>query len=167
MRVTCKIHRSCLLRSSENKDRIDTTNKTVATQQKPLSKGTSRVRIKVRCIRRLRYSSPHLQQPAKTMSNTSKTSKIRCPCGFDKQLTISTRAKGKKAWIMCKDCSAWQHPICVGLLEDRHSMSKDYFCEECKPQHHGRFEFGPGLDDPDNRVVIAKEAKDARGESIG
>lgn len=36
-------------------------------------------------------------------------------------------------------------------------MPKDYFCEECKPQHHGRFKFGPGLDDPDNRAAIVKE----------
>jgi hypothetical protein len=89
------------------------------------------------------------------MSNISETT--RCPCGSDEQLRILTRAKRMKAWVECNDCSAWQHPICVGLLEDGRYMPKDYFCEECKPQHHGRFEFGPGLDDPDNREVIVKE----------
>jgi hypothetical protein len=87
------------------------------------------------------------------MSNTSDTT--RCPCRSDEQLRISN--KGKEAWILCKDCNVWQHPICVGLLEDGSSIPKDYFCEERKPQHHGRFEFGPGLDDLDNRVDIAKQ----------
>jgi hypothetical protein len=87
------------------------------------------------------------------MSNTSETT--RCPCRSDEQLRISK--KGKEAWILCKDCNVWQQPICVGLLEDGSSIPKDYFCEECKPQQHGRFEFGPSLDDPDNRVDIAKQ----------
>jgi hypothetical protein len=87
------------------------------------------------------------------MSNISETS--RCPCGSDEQLRISE--KGKEAWILCKDCNVWQHPICVGLPNDEALMPEDYFCEECKPQHHSRFEFGPSLEDPDNRVVIAKE----------
>jgi hypothetical protein len=88
------------------------------------------------------------------MSNTSETT--RCPCGSDEQLRISK--KGTEAWVLCKDCNVWQHPICVGLLDDKDHMPNDYFCEECKPQHHGRFfKFGTGSHDPKNRVDIAKQ----------
>jgi hypothetical protein len=87
------------------------------------------------------------------MSDTSETT--RCPCGSDEELHISK--KDKVAWVSCKERNVWQHPICVGLLDEQDLIPDDYFCEECKPQHHGRFKFGPGLDDPDNRVDIAKE----------
>jgi hypothetical protein len=88
------------------------------------------------------------------MSNTSETT--RCPCGSDEELRISK--EGKEAWILCKDCNVWQHLICVGLLDDVDHMPEDYFCEECKPQHHVRFfEFGKGLDGPKTPRGIAKQ----------
>jgi hypothetical protein len=41
----------------------------------------------------------------------------------------------------------------VGLLDDKDHMPNDYFCEECKPQHHGRFfKFGTGSRDPKKTV---------------
>jgi hypothetical protein len=87
------------------------------------------------------------------MSNISETT--RCPCGSD-ELIISTG--DNEVWVGCTECNVWQHPICVGLLDDKDHMPNDYFCEECKPQHHVRFfNFGTGSHDPKNRVDIAKQ----------
>jgi len=78
---------------------------------------------------------------------------FRCPCGSDQDLPQSQ--DNKNAWIQCDGCTAWQHNICVGNLEE--AMSDDYFCENCKPEHHKRFRLGAGSD---NRAAIAKERQE-------
>jgi hypothetical protein len=78
---------------------------------------------------------------------------LRCPCESGQDLPQSLDSKN--AWIQCDGCTAWQHNICVGNLEV--AMPEDYFCEECKPEHHKRFEFGSGSD---NRAAIAKERQE-------
>lgn len=80
---------------------------------------------------------------------------IRCPCGSKKDLPQSEEYK--EAWVCCETCKAWQHSICVGLTEDDSAMPEQYFCEECKPEHHKRFEYGSGSD---NRYDIAKERQE-------
>jgi hypothetical protein len=81
-------------------------------------------------------------------NNKSNDDIFHCPCGSDQDLPQS---QGKdNCWIQCDGCTAWQHNICVGNLEEK--ISEDYFCEECKPEHHKRFKFGSG---PDNRFDIA------------
>ncbi len=80
---------------------------------------------------------------------------IRCPCGSKKDLPQSEEYK--EAWVCCETCKAWQHSICVGLTEDKSDMPEQYFCEECKPEHHKRFDFGSGSD---NRYDIARERQE-------
>jgi hypothetical protein len=84
--------------------------------------------------------------------------RIRCPCGNDEPTDIPGVEK-REGWVQCDgaDCDVWQHSICVGLTEDKSAMPENYFCEECKPEHHKRFSFGSGSD---NRYDIAKERQE-------
>lgn len=77
---------------------------------------------------------------------------LRCPCRSNEQLSLSEAEK--EAWVQCKVCNAWQHAVCVGLLDDEEHMPEHYFCEQCKPEHHERFPYGPG---PYSRVGIARQ----------
>lgn len=101
-----------------------------------------------------------MNDPIHTFSNTTRAmadtdQPLRCPCGSDEELPLSQ--EGKRAWVQCESCIAWQHPICVGLLDDENHMPEHYYCEECKPEHHKRFQIGS---DSDNRADIAKERQE-------
>lgn len=88
--------------------------------------------------------------------NDSNNELIRCPCGSEDDLPQSDETK--EAWIECENCKVWQHSICVGLEEEeKPNMPEHYFCEECKPEHHKRFQFGTGSD---NRYDIAVERQE-------
>jgi hypothetical protein len=84
--------------------------------------------------------------------------RIRCPCGNNEPIDIPG-VEGREGWVQCDgpNCDVWQHSICVGLTEDKSDMPENYFCEECKPEHHKRFHFGSGSD---NRYDIAKERQE-------
>lgn len=108
--------------------------------------------IRRELTRCLKNYIPNLQQQSTTAAMTDTDEIIRCSCGSAEQLPLSK--PGKEAWIRCDICETWQHPICVGLLDDKNLMPEEYFCEECKPEYHHRFQFGSG---PDNRAHIAEE----------
>lgn len=38
-------------------------------------------------------------------------------------------------FIQCDACQVWQHGGCVSLMEEA-EVPDNYFCEECKPDHH-------------------------------
>jgi hypothetical protein len=100
----------------------------------------------------------------KAMADTNNNDSIRCPCGSKDDLPQSDLAK--RSWIECETCKAWQHSICVGLeeVEKESEMPEKYYCEECKPEFHKRFHFGPGARS-DNRYDIAEERREY--EAIG
>ena len=92
------------------------------------------------------------------MADTNNNDSIRCPCGSKDDLPQSDPAK--RSWIECETCKAWQHSICVGLEEEQESdMPKKYYCEECKPEFHKRFHFGPGSRS-DDRYDITEERRE-------
>lgn len=80
---------------------------------------------------------------------------VRCPCGS--QVDLPHSQEHKAAWIQCDSCDNWQHSICVGIPEDKAVQPKHYFCEQCKPQHHKRFNVNPSSD---NRLAIAEERQE-------
>jgi hypothetical protein len=83
---------------------------------------------------------------------------IRCPCESKEALPhAQTLQEGQQDWVACGNCDVWQHSICVGLLDEfEKNMPEKYFCEECKPELHKRFHFGPGSDD---RYDVASERR--------
>lgn len=39
--------------------------------------------------------------------------------------------------IVCENCDAWQHNLCMGVTEDETELENvTYYCEQCKPQDH-------------------------------
>lgn len=76
---------------------------------------------------------------------------IRCVCG-NKQ--PPGWPKKKIPMIQCERCEAWQHNICVGLLESNAALPNQYYCEVCQPKRHGRFRSSAGTDE---RATIARQ----------
>eukprot|EP00466_Bigelowiella_natans_P010715 jgi/Bigna1/38418/e_gw1.25.61.1 len=50
----------------------------------------------------------------------------KCPCGQNQD--------DEGLMIQCDRCLVWQHGNCVGIF-DESKVPKNYFCEQCKPQH--------------------------------
>ena len=92
--------------------------------------------------------------------NDSDRSAVRCPCGEPDYIDI-TREEPTDAWVRCDGdgCKIWQHSICVGLIENEKTMPKKYYCEECRPGCHQRFQC-----DPDKIIAVVKERQDMHTE---
>ena len=56
---------------------------------------------------------------------------IRCVCGY-----IEEDEDDERTMVICDNCSAWQHNICMGISENADELPEHYFCEQCKPEDH-------------------------------
>jgi len=56
---------------------------------------------------------------------------IRCVCG-----AIESLDSDPQPWIACDQCTVWQHNICVGIPTFDDDIPDNYWCEQCKPEHH-------------------------------
>lgn len=79
-----------------------------------------------------------------------------CPCGKE-----NIPGDG---FVMCKQCKAWQHNICVALPEEKQSFDEEleelqYFCERSRPQDHPRFAPGSTTGTPQQTALIAREMR--------
>ena len=56
---------------------------------------------------------------------------IRCICGY-----VEEDEDDERTMVICDNCSAWQHNICMGISENAADLPEHYFCEQCKPEDH-------------------------------
>ena len=56
---------------------------------------------------------------------------IRCICGY-----VVEDEDDERTMVICDNCSAWQHNICMGISEDPDDLPEQYFCEQCRPEDH-------------------------------
>ena len=54
---------------------------------------------------------------------------IRCICG-------ATEDDEGLMMIVCDNCEAWQHNLCMSVTEVEDELPEAYFCEECAPEQH-------------------------------
>ncbi|MCJ1387658.1 hypothetical protein MMC18_000501 [Xylographa bjoerkii] len=76
-------------------------------------------------------ASKQVSTPPEEEEEKEEPAIIRCICGY-----VVEDEDDERTMVICDNCSAWQHNICMGISEDPDDLPEQYFCEQCKPEDH-------------------------------
>ena len=76
-------------------------------------------------------ASKQVSTPTEDEEEKEEPAIIRCICGY-----IVEDEDDERTMVICDNCSAWQHNICMGISEDPDDLPEQYFCEQCRPEDH-------------------------------
>ncbi|MCJ1380104.1 hypothetical protein MMC17_003207 [Xylographa soralifera] len=76
-------------------------------------------------------ASKQVSTPPEEEEEKEEPAIIRCICGY-----VVEDEDDERTMVICDNCSAWQHNICMGISEDPDDLPEQYFCEQCRPEDH-------------------------------